>query len=564
MQVNDPQPPHAHSSSPRASTHRLAEHARPRGDPRRAARHLRCRTARCAAATPTRPGSTRRARPTNELAAAGADYDRDFSDYLTSTSRARACPPTPAALPAPVAARGEVPRPGVARHPAQRRPPQRRQPARPIVRVDGQHALRAARSSGARGRSPAAGRTAPTTPLRVRQRGRGLPGGAGVQLHRGPAAEGAAHSTASSFDAKHRLLPAVLRRDGAAAADGRHPRPGRHRLHAPAPSTAARRVRRARPRRPLVGRGLLPELRLGDVRPDAAGRPAASQAAGRRRGRLAGDVPRARRRGEPRATRAPARRRRSGPPWPGCSRRPASSPRCCWRWAGVLGAGAAPHRRRPALTELERALRRTRRGPAPGTTLQALEPRFARSPAAAGYVRALREQRYAAAAPDADPAPSAAGCGASWAAARGLRGRLRAWWALPPRRSGPGPTLGRRWPTSTTSTSAGRRCWRRGDFHAATVAAGEGARPRPREDLDPRGARPRVLPLAARSRRPGRVRGASSSARRRTTTRCSASAARCWSSAADGGAQGRSRWPPDCARTAATTASTGTAHEAAA
>ena len=48
----------------------------------------------------------------------------------------------------------------------------------------------------------------------------------------------------------------------------------------------------------------------------------------------------------------------------------------------------------PALSELERALRRTRRDPAPGTTLHALELRFAATPAAAGYVRMLREQRY--------------------------------------------------------------------------------------------------------------------------------------------------------------------------
>ena len=48
----------------------------------------------------------------------------------------------------------------------------------------------------------------------------------------------------------------------------------------------------------------------------------------------------------------------------------------------------------PALSELERALRRTRREPAPGTTLHALELRFSATPAAAGYVRALRETRY--------------------------------------------------------------------------------------------------------------------------------------------------------------------------
>ena len=104
----------------------------------------------------------------------------------------------------------------------------------------------------------------------------------------------------------------------------------------------------------------------------------------------------------------------------------------------VLG-GLAFHRRgrRAApLPELERALRRARRPPGPGATLQALEDSFARSPAAAAYVRALREQRYGGR--SGEP---------TLAQRRGLRselgrgggpiGRLRAWWALPPRPSMP-------------------------------------------------------------------------------------------------------------------------------
>ncbi len=67
----------------------------------------------------------------------------------------------------------------------------------------------------------------------------------------------------------------------------------------------------------------------------------------------------------------------------------------------------------PALTELERALRRTRRVPAPGTTLHALETRFSSTPAAAGYVRALRESRYGDAPVPSRPAPSAAASGPS-------------------------------------------------------------------------------------------------------------------------------------------------------
>jgi transglutaminase-like putative cysteine protease len=87
-----------------------------------------------------------------------------------------------------------------------------------------------------------------------------------------------------------------------------------------------------------------------------------------------------------------------------------------------------------ALAELERALRRARRSLAPGTTLSALEARFGGSPDAAGYVRALREQRYR---------PTASGpTGSQRRALRselarggGATGRLRAWWALPPRRA---------------------------------------------------------------------------------------------------------------------------------
>ena len=105
----------------------------------------------------------------------------------------------------------------------------------------------------------------------------------------------------------------------------------------------------------------------------------------------------------------------------------------------LLGGGVVAYRRRgrrPApLPELERALRRTRRAPGPGATLQALEASFARSPDAAGYVRALREQRYGA---RGAPPTSAQrrGLRSELGRGAGLLGRLRAWWALPPRRSG--------------------------------------------------------------------------------------------------------------------------------
>jgi hypothetical protein len=125
--------------------------------------------------------------------------------------------------------------------------------------------------------------------------------------------------------------------------------------------------------------------------------------------------------------------------------------RTWWGWYVLAGAGAVlligliawlvlQRRRRAgtpaaavALDELERALKRMGRLPAAGTTLQALELRFARSPAAAGYVRAVRDLRYGG----RPVAPTRA-------QRRGLRGelsrgggpitRMRAWWALPPGR----------------------------------------------------------------------------------------------------------------------------------
>ena len=82
--------------------------------------------------------------------------------------------------------------------------------------------------------------------------------------------------------------------------------------------------------------------------------------------------------------------------------------------------------------ELERALARTRRMPGPAATLSTVEALFARAPAAAGYVRALREQRYAG----HGPRPTTSGrraVRAELARGSGLAGRLRAWWALPPK-----------------------------------------------------------------------------------------------------------------------------------
>jgi transglutaminase-like putative cysteine protease len=101
----------------------------------------------------------------------------------------------------------------------------------------------------------------------------------------------------------------------------------------------------------------------------------------------------------------------------------------------ALAVAGLRRRRRgapPALSELERALRRARRDPAPGTTLHALEQRFSATPAAAGYVRALREARYG----DRHAHPTRAqrrGLRIELGRGGGIAGRLRAWWALPPR-----------------------------------------------------------------------------------------------------------------------------------
>jgi hypothetical protein len=85
----------------------------------------------------------------------------------------------------------------------------------------------------------------------------------------------------------------------------------------------------------------------------------------------------------------------------------------------------------PAVDELERALRRTGRGGAPGTTLSALESAFAGTPAAAAYIRAIQDARYAG--HTAEPTRSQRrALRTELGRGHGVGGRLRAWWALPP------------------------------------------------------------------------------------------------------------------------------------
>jgi hypothetical protein len=88
----------------------------------------------------------------------------------------------------------------------------------------------------------------------------------------------------------------------------------------------------------------------------------------------------------------------------------------------------------PQLAELLRALRRTGRAPAPATTLAGLERALRHDEGAVRYLRAIRVARYGSGREGAVPSPAdrralreALGEGL------GAAGRLRAWWALPPR-----------------------------------------------------------------------------------------------------------------------------------
>ncbi len=86
------------------------------------------------------------------------------------------------------------------------------------------------------------------------------------------------------------------------------------------------------------------------------------------------------------------------------------------------------------LAELERALRRSSFTLTPATTLAELERRFARmySPEAAQYVQAVGQARYAGVAAPPTAAQRRA-LRVQLAIGRGVFGRLRALWALPPR-----------------------------------------------------------------------------------------------------------------------------------
>ena len=90
------------------------------------------------------------------------------------------------------------------------------------------------------------------------------------------------------------LLPALRGRDGADAADGRHPGARGDRLHARRLLGAQEGLDRPRHRRPRVGRGVVRQVRLGHDRPDAGrhARPLAGRRAGAPRRGAAPPAPR--------------------------------------------------------------------------------------------------------------------------------------------------------------------------------------------------------------------------------------------------------------------------------
>ena len=84
------------------------------------------------------------------------------------------------------------------------------------------------------------------------------------------------------------------------------------------------------------------------------------------------------------------------------------------------------------VSELERALARAGRPVPRGVTLRALEQRFGGSPEAAGYVRTLRLARFAGD-PKLPRASQRHALRVQLATGLGPAGKLRSWWALPPR-----------------------------------------------------------------------------------------------------------------------------------
>ena len=141
---------------------------------------------------------------------------------------------------------------------------------------------------------------------------------------------------------------------------------------------------------------------------------------------------------------------------PGAGLAPTESSSNWGLWVGIgVGAVVAAlavvllwRRRRPfvplapELAELQRALRRSGRHPAPDVTLAKLERLLGGSDAAAAYVRAIRNQRYGRDAEGPTTAQRRA-LRRVLGAGLGTRGRLVGMWALPPRLPPAHPFRGR-------------------------------------------------------------------------------------------------------------------------
>jgi protein-glutamine gamma-glutamyltransferase len=110
----------------------------------------------------------------------------------------------------------------------------------------------------------------------------------------------------------------------------------------------------------------------------------------------------------------------------------------------------------PELAELVRALRRSGRMPANDVTLRRLEIVLGGSDAAQGYLRAVREHRYRGGDAPVPTREQRRALRRVLGAGLGPLGRLRGWWALPPR-----VLHSRTWPTSTSSSATGRAFWSR-------------------------------------------------------------------------------------------------------
>ena len=282
--------------------------------------------------------------------------------------------------------------------------------------------------------------------------------GRGFRYDERPAPGRAGRGAARALPVRHqgRLLPALLGRDGAAAALRRRAGARGVRLLARRLPPPPGRVGRARPRRALVGRGVVRRHRLGHVRPDADRDPGALADRRDRRsrrcrgGRLRAPTP-------PRPSPAalatrPACARELEPPaasgGPGLTAADdgpstlllagaaasllvalAGRSSCCGGVAAQPGTLPPADR---AVADLVTALRRAGRPVAAGDDADR-----ARAPARR-HARRRRLPRDAAGRPlrhRATSAPTPASARAfrrELAAGLGWRGRLRAWWALPP------------------------------------------------------------------------------------------------------------------------------------